>query len=548
MKIRDYRLEDSHIIIVEYILIFGFCLFPMFMTFPYRINIFLSWEGAYRLYLGQIPYRDFGIPMGFGYWIIPAIFFKILGPSLITLVKAQAFINILSAFSFRSILRTLGVCPPVRALSILLFLISFSFVNFWPWYNHTVIVFELIGIAFVLKYIFRATQAKWPNLYLVLAAFFLFMSIFTKQDAGAFAFLIGLLLVVCNAVYEKKIKSVLWFLAFYILIAAAIIVPFIPYNIGYWINYGQPPHYDRLSFYDIFDIFFGKSEWIKFYLMIIVLILMYRFQDFKSTIQNKKLIIFSLLATGILVEAAVFQVTSYVPEYNNIFFHSFSIAYIFSFSGLTEKINFKKCIPLSVTGVLILLWWSSRTWQYTNRIIGKYFPHSEAVDTSEVSLHTFIREEPGRTWNKSLTPYRSQWKFAPWTPFKKISMPVATIHGINKILEMPIIAEHAKPLKVLNMTELTPLAAVIGFTPEIGADIPMWYHKNVAMYEKEIKAYDKKIKDNYYDLVLFEYIPILNNFYPFEIRDNLNQYYQRVNTFPAPRSADYGIIEVYVKK
>ena len=48
---------------------------PLFFKLYYRINIFLSWEGAYRLYLGQIPYRDFGIPMGFGYWIIPAVFF-----------------------------------------------------------------------------------------------------------------------------------------------------------------------------------------------------------------------------------------------------------------------------------------------------------------------------------------------------------------------------------------------------------------------------------------------------------------------------------------
>ena len=45
---------------------------------------------------------------------------------------------------------------------------------------------------------------------------------------------------------------------------------------------------------------------------------------------------FTLLTLGILAEAAIFQVTSYVPEDNNIFFHSF--AFVFIFSGLTRYI------------------------------------------------------------------------------------------------------------------------------------------------------------------------------------------------------------------
>ncbi len=60
--------------------------FPAFGTFPYRINIFLSYEGAYRMYLGQFPFRDFGLPMGYMYWVIPAVFFKIFGPYMMSLV------------------------------------------------------------------------------------------------------------------------------------------------------------------------------------------------------------------------------------------------------------------------------------------------------------------------------------------------------------------------------------------------------------------------------------------------------------------------------
>jgi hypothetical protein len=547
MEKNSFNVRESHIWKVEYVLILAFSVFPVFLHFPYRINIFLSWEGAYRLYLGQVPYRDFGLPMGFGFWIIPAIFFKIFGPYMITLLKAQAFINIISAIAFRSVLKTVSVSPPVRLLSVLLFLVSFSFVNFWPWYNHTVIVFELVGLAFLLKYIFKKEKKfrLWP---LFLASFFLFMALFTKQDAGALAFLIGLALIICHSIYEKKVWPLMWFLLFYMAIALAVIVPFIPHHIGYWFNYGQPPHYDRLSLYDIFDIFFGKSEWIKFYLLVIILILAIRCKNFREAVKDKKFIVFALLVLGIIAEAAIFQVTSYIPEYNNIFFHSFAIAFIFSFSSLTAKVDFRKLAPLCLTALLILLWWSSRPWQYANRIVMRYLPRTEKIDTNEVSIHTYLRKQPGQDWSESLTPNRSAWKYTPWKVFKNISMPAPTIAGINRLLDRPVIKNNGKDLKVLNMTELTPLAEVIGYIPETGADIPLWYHKNVAMYGKEIREYDNRIKANYYDLVLFEYAPLLNNFYPFEIRDTLKKYYDQVDVFSGPRSNDYSIIEVYLKK
>jgi len=546
MRIRKFILNDLNILIIEVVLILGFSIFPVFLNFPYRINIFLSWEGAYRLYLGEIPYRDFGLPMGFGYWIIPALFFKIFGPYMLTLVKAQAFINIISAFAFRSILKTLDVKPPIRLLSILLFLISFSFVNFWPWYNHTVIVFELIALSFLLKYIFTTKKHKLTILFI--STLFISLSIFTKQDAGAFTFLIALALICAHSIYERKPWPILWFLVFFIVAGLSIILPFTPYHIGYWFNYGQPPHYSRISFYDIFDLFFGKSEWIKFYLLLIVLIWLIKFKNISQAIKNKKMVFFSLLVFGVLVEAAIFQVTSYIPEYNNIFFHSFAIAYIFSFSGLSEQINFRKAVPLALTGILILIWWSSRTWQYANRYIARIFPKIEQVDSSEVSIRTYLLKTNESSNTDKQNHNLKEWSFSPWRPFKGIYMPDSTIGGIKRILNMPIIKENGRNLKFLNMSELTPLAQIIGYPLETGSDIPLWYHKDVAMFEKQIKEYENKIKSHYYDVVLYEYIPVLNNFYPFEIRDTLQKYYTKIDSFPGPRRNDYSMIEVYIKQ
>src|SRR5688572_18178782 len=90
---------------------------PLFSSFPYRVNIFLSWEGAYRMSQGELPFRDFGTPLGGMYWVIPAIFFKIFGAKMITLVKAQVFINIIAGLSFRSILKSLPTGAAIRFVS-----------------------------------------------------------------------------------------------------------------------------------------------------------------------------------------------------------------------------------------------------------------------------------------------------------------------------------------------------------------------------------------------------------------------------------------------
>ena len=98
------------------------------------------------------------------------------------------------------------------------------------------------------------------------------------------------------------------------------------------------------------------------------------------------------------------------------------------------------------------------------------------------------------------------------------------------------------------MTELTPLAVEMPYSLETGPQIPLWYHLGVAMFNKEATMYEQLIQKQHYDLVLFEYIPLLNNFYPFRIRDRLQQHYQKIDSFPAPRRGDTkGIIEVFVK-
>src|SRR5687768_10102097 len=184
----DKSLTERQLFVCELLVIVFFCFIPLFFNNPYRINIFLSWEGAYRMYLGQMPFRDFSLPMGYGYWVIPALFFKIFGPHFYTLIKAQVFVNLISVLAFRSILKILGVRPVVILLSVVVYCFSYISFNFWPWYNNMVFAFELVAIYFTLLAVFTPRGWKmWTSL--ALAAFFTFFSIWTKQDAGGLGLL-----------------------------------------------------------------------------------------------------------------------------------------------------------------------------------------------------------------------------------------------------------------------------------------------------------------------------------------------------------------------
>ena len=118
---------------------------------------------------------------------------------------------------------------------------------------------------------------------------------------------------------------------------------------------------------------------------------------------------------------------------------------------------------------------------------------------------------------------------------------------MDRLLSSDLVRSN-KNLNVLNMSELTPLAEEIPYKLETGSTVPLWYHLGVAMFNKEAQVYEQRFRNKYYDLVLFEYIPSLNNFYPFRVRDSLQQHYRKIDSFPAPRRGDtQGMIEVYTK-
>ncbi len=528
-----FRANPFSVFNIACILIFS-CL-PIFLKFPYRINLYLAWEGAYRMMNGELAFRDFGMPLGYGFWLIPTLFFYLFGPLVSTLLKAQAFINIICSLAFWGILSELKVKKPVISLSLLVLIFTFVIPHFWPWYNHSTITFEFVALYFAIRYIVR--KPYWI-LNIVLSALFTFLSFWTKQDGGGLTLMLILALMTYDIVVRKYFCGAGIYLLVLSCITTLFIIPLIPYDFGYWFNYGQSPHFSRLGLFDIIDAILGGSQWEKFYLVIIGLIIWINF-DVQQWIKGSKTSLFTLLVLGIMVEALIFQVTSYIPRESNIFFHAFAVAFILNY--FSTQINFEKWPIFFLSVVLISAWWSDDVWNKFLRSRIDNIISTASNETDVIDRHTFIVN------NDTTSNDRSGWIEPNLHTFRGINIPSETVNGINEI--STLIDENGwKQPYVLNMSELTPLNYEFNFLIDKGDEYPLWFHKGVCMFDREVELYCKKINLKDYDLILFEVIPQLNEFYPSEVRKCIQENYDLATKFLAPRIPDNAFVEVYIRK
>lgn len=515
------RLSERQLLVIEFVIITLFCFIPLAFNNPYRINIFLSWEGAYRMYLGQMPYRDFSLPMGYGYWIIPAVFFKIFGPYFYTLIKAQVFINLISVWSFRSILRLLNVPPAIILVSVLVYCLSYVSFNFWPWYNNTVIAFELAAICLALRVVLAPPGWKtW--LFVAGTAFFTFMALWTKQDAGGMGLLIVYGILTYDAIVDKSAKKWLVFTGCLTAISLLFILPLLQYDFMYWFNRGQSPHKSRLVSMNLLNEILGWSYWQKFFLLMIGLFIMEKVQAGRAFFENRKQVLFAFVAVAIIVQACIIPATSPVPDKNEVFFYAFGFAYMLTNTRI--GVDLSRWPYTVATLALVGFWWSGIYWRNIERLVAK---KPDVVQRNE---------------EKSGHKYRIAKEYK---TMERLFLAESTLDGIAKIKSLDIVKTRKENLRVLNMSELTSLAWEIPFTPLVKQ--PLWFHQGVSVWQKEVDEFCHKIRNREYDLVIFETVSPKEviNFYPMDVKQCLIENYQHEFTFLAPRHPEESYIDVF---
>jgi hypothetical protein len=410
--------------------------------------------------------------------------------------------------------------------------------NFWPWYNHLVFVVELAGFYFLCRELVKPSYGRrvWK---IALSAFLVAFSFMTKQDTGALAFGIALVLLGYDFLMTKDWRAAAWFIGGYLSSLLLLIGPFLQYEFTYWFNLGQFPHYGRADKFDIINEFLGGSDAIKFYLVLIVVIIIMKVQEAGSLKADRNYFLLALVVLCILGQAAIIQVTSYTPIDGNIYFHSFAFAFIMFY--FSRFVNVSKVWSLAVLTMLICLWWSNVFW---SRFLKEKFEKALAGDRDKrenvISKRTYLLS------SDTLKSNRSKWIVPSAPSFRRVRIPENTAEGIEKIMALP--EAKKKDLKVLNMSELTPLIHDLGYETEKGANFPLWYHKGVSFFDREVTYFCDKVSKEEYDIILFEDIPNVNQFYPYEVRDCIREHYTMKFRFLAPRVPEFCYIEVYTKQ
>jgi hypothetical protein len=474
------------------------------------------------MYLGQVPFQDYSLPMGYGYWVIPAIFFKIFGPYFASLIKAQVFINLVSVITFRSILKILDVKPVVILFSVLVFCFSYVSFNFWPWYNHLVFVFEMIALYFVLLATLK-TEGWRTWAALTAGAFFTFFSIFTKQDIGGLALMTAYGILTYNAWVDRSFQKWLAFTALFVTFTMMFVLPILKYDFLYWFNYGQPPHKSRLVLMDFANEILGWAYWEKFFLFIVVLFVLDKARAGKEFLLNKKEVCFAFITMAIIFQAFLIPVTSPVPERNEVFFYAFGFAYFFS--NFRLNIDLSRWHYLAVCIFFIVFWWAGIYWRNVQRIF-----ESKPVTVAK-------NEQQAKHKYRLAKEYKTM---------EHLYLADNTLDGIKKIKELPVFKTNKDP-KVLNMSELTSLAYEIPFTPLINQ--PMWFHQTVSIFDKEVTEFCAKVRNHEYDVVIFESVnpEEVINFYPEDVHKCLDENYKFEFSFLAPRTPEKSYIYVFTK-
>lgn len=539
-RIRDllsFEIPDSVFIWMQILGSSLFCLMPIFMNLTYRSNIFLTWEGAYRLMEGQVPYRDFGIPLGIGFWLTPALFFKLFGPFFSSLLKAQVFLNLISLVSIRVIFKKLGLSEPAILLIILVNCISFVYINIWPWYNHTVYVFQLISIMFLILYI-KGGGFKYRYGYLGLSALFSVMAFFTKQDGGAFSILINGVLVTSYILIFRPSKyyDIGLFTLFISILLFGYIFLFKNHDFGYWFNYGQYPHYSRVNLWDILNKFFGDSMFLKFYLAFGIMGCLFFFlKDKNKEKLNESTFLVIAICLLILSQVVIIQVTSFSPATGILYYHTFGILLVLFILNLPLK----KSGVFLLAFISIMIMFSDSYWLTAQNQLKKYLPDSFVVKNQDVvSLDTWaVKEVDDKPPVKMV---KSELQI-----LGGLKLPEQTLSGIEDIMNLPVYIEKQSNTRVLNMSELTFLTYEMNYTLLKGQGIPLWYHKGVCLFDREIALLCDLINKKQFDIILFEHMDYVQDFYPYAVRDCAIENYKQVLEFEGPTGAG-NKVEVYI--
>jgi len=525
--------HDTRNSLLDYAVIF-LCLSILFVVFTFRVPVYfrdysIVFEGSYRLLLGQVPFRDFGSPVGPVAFLLPALFFKLFAPTWTVLLWVQQLENAIMLIIMYGLLCKLEVRPLTRRGGLLIFTTGYLLLLTHPWYNSTALMLMLaatlagmhVGLinaltAGALAGLTILTKQDFGLLALLISGFFVFRSGFTQNKR--------LILQERSLLGEKLLwgKAGIQFLIFLssaTVVAAICVVATDPQQFGYWFNYGQAPHERRtIELADLFGNSYGRLA---------------LFVGILSMLRNN----LPLLVCAIFLLATATTRTTSGLDFTHYYCVAFVPVLLDEF--LQMKIRWKPfLIFLALLGSMRVL---ARPFADANNIIQSIAHHQPE--------HFFF--DPSLNTRPLVTPPSTLHAFSSHT-----ALPPETISAIEEVKSVAREKAARHPIRVFNMTELTPIYAELGVAPPTG--MPLWFHSKISLFPTQIWMIDRILASNEYDIVLLQSThERLNRTYAdfFSILKDNSAYllHREVHDSPANATAQCapeceGIIYVFVKK
>ena len=424
----------------------------------------IIWEGAYRIYLGQIPFIDFSTPVGPVGFLIPSLFFYLLGPTWSALIFSQLFQNLCLLLTAWRLLKNLDVPDYQTSISLILF--SFLYLVFLshPWYNSTATLFLLLALEII---------GKQKLFNLALAGIYSAIAFLAKQDIGLIALTSILTIIIFvkqndkQETYFYKIKKIIIFIIFF----TFLIIIFCGF-IGI----------DKFNDWIALSLLLAKQRSIKLtdviqnlHLLIISIIYLYLF------VKNKeKKLLFSVI---IFISAFILTITKslFFTNYFYILFTPLILSYIFK-----KYINFS--LTLKIIAFFALIYSILiPAYKLVGLTKGTVLGHPEPYTFNAKSLKHDVQ------------PFPSNLSF-----FYKAFAPLETITLIKRLKEITFTfkKDHDTDPKVLNISEITPIYAELGLFPP--HNLPLWFDPNISLLDSERDFILQRISTGEFDIIVFQ--------------------------------------------
>lgn len=215
--------------------------FVLFRAKYFFLDFAITFEGGHRIQMGQVPYKDFFLPVGPVTFYVQALFNLIFGTNLVAMAVHGAVLPLILAITFYLVTR--GRAPrPLRAL--LAVAMPFSLNIYHPWYNQEAFFFLTLNVLLLLP---RLDASRMPLASFLSSALLTGLAYFSKQDIGVLHFLsLSLFFFLWGGSGWRKVTGC------YVLpvLLGCALVPGIwtSYaNFYHLFNLGFPPHLSRFS-------------------------------------------------------------------------------------------------------------------------------------------------------------------------------------------------------------------------------------------------------------------------------------------------------------